>query len=46
MLCEARLGELHDRIARQAQAMPTHQTFLSSFGLAPADAQAAAVGSA
>jgi tryptophan halogenase len=43
---EARLGDLHDRIARGVLAMPAHQAFISSFCLAPAAAQAAKFGSA
>jgi tryptophan halogenase len=37
---ETRLGELHERIGRLAAAMPSHQAFVSRFGLAPAVAQA------
>jgi tryptophan 7-halogenase len=43
---ESKLGELHDRIARQVLAMPTHQAFLTNYGLAPAAAQTARFGSA
>jgi tryptophan halogenase len=43
---ETKLGELHERVARQVLDMPTHQAFMSSFCLAAAGAQTTRVGRA